>query len=129
MNVILNTGRTVTQGRHVESKGGIAYSRETGSCFMNPLDLLDLGIEEGECIEIRSDCGSVVVRTRLCEDLDRGMIFLPYGPFANIITPAKTHSTGMPDFKDTLVEITPTTREPLSAWDLMEEMGGVRYEG
>ncbi|MDT8358084.1 MAG: molybdopterin dinucleotide binding domain-containing protein, partial [Methanomicrobiaceae archaeon] len=108
MRAIMTSGRTVTQGRHVESKGGVTYSEETSSCHANPVDLLELGIESGECVEVKSDHGSVVLRTIACEEVPRGLIFVPYGPFANHITGTRTHSSGMPDFKHVAVEITPT---------------------
>jgi formylmethanofuran dehydrogenase subunit D len=125
---IFNTGRTVTQGRHVESKGGKAYSEETSACFLNPVDLMELGVDEGEHVEVRSSWGSVVLRAVSSDDQTPGMVFVPYGPYANQIIPGETHSTGMPDFKNIRVEIEYTEKTRKSAWDLMEDLGGVRYD-
>ena len=129
MRAIMTSGRTITQGRHVESKGGVSYSEETSSCFVNPVDLMELGIESGECVELKGDHGSVVLRTVADDEMPQGLIFVPYGPFANHITGTRTHSSGMPDFKHVEVEITPTTDARKSAYDLIEELGGRRYEG
>jgi formylmethanofuran dehydrogenase subunit D len=125
---ILNTGRTVTQGRHVEHKYHHNYFEEASCCFIHPMDLMDLDMEEGEHVEVTSEWGSVVLRTVSCEDLRRGMVFVPMGPFANHIIPPRTHSTGMPDFKSIPVELKYTDRPRPTQWDLMEAIGGKRYE-
>jgi len=125
---ILNTGRTITQGRHVEHKFHQGYAEVASTCFIHPFDLMDLDMEEGEHVEVASAWGSVVLKTESCEDLPRGTIFVPLGPFANHIIPPRTHSTGMPDFKNIPVELTFTERERPTQWDLMEQLGGKRYE-
>jgi formylmethanofuran dehydrogenase subunit D len=127
MKFIFNTGRTVTQGRHIESKGGKAYSEETSSCFIHPVDLMELGVDDGEHIAVTSRWGSVVLKAVASEDQTPGMVFIPYGPFANQIIPGETHSTGMPDFKNVVVEIEYSDEKRKSAWELMEDLGGVRY--
>jgi formylmethanofuran dehydrogenase subunit D len=125
---ILNTGRTVTQGRHVEHKYHLGYFEEVSCCFIHPLDLMDLDMEEGEHVRVISEWGSVVLRAVGCEDLRKGRIFVPMGPFANHIIPPRTHSTGMPDFKNITVELEYTDSERSTQWELMETIGGKRYE-
>jgi formylmethanofuran dehydrogenase subunit D len=129
MRFLLNTGRTITQGKFVEHKTGVGYSQETSTCFINPLDLMDLGAFEGEHVRVTSEWGSVVFRAEVSEEVEPGVVFVPYGPFANHIIPGRTHSTGMPDFKSIPVEIEPTDDKPAHAWDLLEDIGGMRYEG
>ena len=128
MKFILNTGRSIPQGRHVEHKSHQGYFDVASTCFIHPLDLMDLDVENGEHVEVTSEWGSVVLRTASCEDLRRGMIFVPMGPFANHIIPSHTHSTGMPDFKSITVELEYTDAERSTQWDLMETIGGQRYE-
>lgn len=128
MKFLMNTGRSITQGKFVEHKYTIGYAEETSSCFINPLDLMDLEMDEGEHILVESKWGSVVLKSRLSDDIPRGMIFVPYGPFANHIIPSSTHSTGMPDFKTITVEVSYTPETRLATWDLMERIGGLRYE-
>jgi len=45
---VLNTGRSVPQGAAVEHKGTDAYRSVASACFLNPIDLMMLGIENGE---------------------------------------------------------------------------------
>lgn len=128
MRFVMNTGRTITQGRHIESKGGRTYSEETGTCFMHPFDMMGLGIDDRDRVAVTSEWGTIVLTVRESEDLHEGEVFVPYGPFANHITHPDTHSSGMPDYKYVNVEIEPTDLPQKIAWELMEEMGGLRYE-
>ena len=59
MKCILNTGRTVPQGAAVEHKGSDVYRAVTSSCFLNPVDMMVLGIENGARIRITTSIGSV----------------------------------------------------------------------
>ena len=128
MMFILNTGRSIRQGKHIESKFSKGYSDETSACYINPLDLMELNIEEGDNVLIISSEGSVVLKTVSSDEMSKGMIFVAYGPFVNHIIPAVTHGTGMPDFKNIMVKIVPTLEPIKSAPELIEELGGLRYE-
>jgi formylmethanofuran dehydrogenase subunit D len=127
MKFIMNTGRTIRQGKHIESKLGSAYSDETGTCFMHPMDMLALCIDENENVKAFTDVGEVVLSVLIDEGLPEGMVFIPYGRHCNAILPSTTHSTGMPDYKHSIVEIAPTIERRKSAAEMMEEMGGVPY--
>lgn len=128
MKLMMNSGRTVKQGEQLYYKESREYSEQTSLCFIHPFDLLKLGIEGGENVEIETATGKTVFKTVASEDVVPGEIFLPCGPYANFILPPKTHSTGAPDFKTLEVEVRPTDREPVAAWDLLEAEGGTRYD-
>jgi len=128
MRAVLNTGRTISQGIAVEHKGSPAYQAAVSVCHMNPVDLMDLGIEEGAQVVLTSRAGSVVLTTRAAEGINRGEVFVPLGPYANHIISAETHATGMPDFKAEPVDVVPTDEPVRTVWELMESIGGVRYD-
>ena len=128
MKCILNTGRTVPQGAAVEHKGSDAYCAVTSSCFLNPVDMMMLGIENGARLRITTLVGYVVLSARSAEGVTRGEIFVTIGPYANHIISSETHGTGMPDFKSHSVEVEPTEEPILSVGELMEEIGGLRYD-
>ncbi len=128
MRMLMNSGRTYKQGEQLYYKESPEYSEQTSLCFINPIDLFKLEIEEGGNVEIETATGTTVFRTVASYDLVPGEIFLPCGPYANFILPPCTHSTGAPDFKTLEVEIRPTERERVSAWDLLETEGGLRYD-
>ena len=128
MKCILNTGRTVPQGTAVEHKGSDAYRAVASACFLNPVDMMMLGIENGARVGITSPTGHVALIAHSAEGVTRGEIFVTIGPYANHIISSETHGTGMPDFKSQSVDVEPTEEPILSVGELMEEIGGLRYD-
>lgn len=129
MKFILNTGRTIRQGKFIENKLGKGYAEETSQCHIHPLDLLDLGVEEGENILVKSAYGEIVLVAISDEGLPKGMVFVSYGIHCNSIISPCTHGTGMPDFKIHEVEISPTSEQRKTPTEILEQLGGVRYAG
>ncbi len=129
MKFILNTGRTIRQGKFIENKLGQGYAEETSQCHIHPSDLFELGIEEGENILVTSETGDVVLAAVADEGLPKGMVFVSYGIHCNSVISPCTHSTGMPDFKTHEVEIVPTSEHRKTPVELLEQLGGVRYAG
>jgi formylmethanofuran dehydrogenase subunit D len=125
---ILNTGRTVPQGNSVEHKGSDTYQAVASVGFLNPVDMMLLGIEDGARVRITTTTGYVVLSARSAEGVTRGEIFVTIGPYANHIISSETHGTGMPDFKSEYVDVEPTVEPVRSVWELMEEIGGLRYD-
>jgi formylmethanofuran dehydrogenase subunit D len=125
---ILNTGRTVHQGTSVEDKGSDAYRAVASAGFLNPVDMMVLGIEDGARVRITSPSGHVILTARSAEGITRGEIFVPIGPYANHIISSETHGTGMPDFKSQPVDVEPTKEPIRSVGELMEEIGGLRFD-
>ncbi len=128
MKCILNTGRTVPQGASVEHKGSDEYQAVASVGFLNPVDMMMLGIENGARIRITTPTGNTVLTARSAEGVSRGEIFMTTGPFANHVISSETHGTGMPDFKSQFVEVEPTMEPVKSVGELMEEIGGLRYD-
>jgi formylmethanofuran dehydrogenase subunit D len=127
MTFILSSGRTISQGAFVEHKLSQGYRNATSTLFIHPMDLFELGIESGDRVRVTSAYGSVVLTTEETVDLKEKCVFITLGPFANAITGGYTHATGMPDYKNIIVEIEPTDDPILNVWDLMEMVGGLRY--
>jgi len=128
MTFLMITGRTVNQGVTVEKKTSAAYAEETSTCFMHEFDMLELGLADQDTVMLTGVCGTVVMRAVASDEVEMGTVFVPYGPYANHIIAADTHSTGMPDFKSHEVEIEPTDEEPKSVHGLMEDLGGLAYD-
>lgn len=128
MKFLLNTGRTIKQGSYVERKNAPSYLEEASSIHMNPVDMLELMVEEGDRVRVRGDSGEVVMTVRPDQGLVRGRVFCSLGPYANRIISAETHGTGMPDFKVTPVSIEPTSDPVMEVGALMSLCGGVPYE-
>jgi len=128
MKFVMNTGRTIRQGKFIEAKMKSGYGAETSTCYMHPIDLMDLGIEEGDHVLLTTEVGSVVLHVVAEINQPPGGIFVPLGPYANYIIPSGTHGTGMPDFKDIHVSLVPTEEPVVTTRDLITSLGGVCYE-
>ena len=129
MNFILLTGRTWMQGAAMEGPGkrSSEYQTACAVCYFDPEDLKTLGVEDGNNIEITREGRSVVVTARLSEDAPhKGKVFVPLGPWANILVDADTGGTGMPMYKGLSVEISSTTAKPVLTVDdlLKAHLGG-----
>ncbi|MCQ8894612.1 MAG: molybdopterin dinucleotide-binding protein [Methanolinea sp.] len=128
MDFLMTTGRTIRQGSYVERKNTPSYRDEASCIRMNPVDMLELLVEEGDAVRVTGNGSSVVMRTKPDPMLPRGLVFVCLGPYANVLASPWTHGTGMPDFKTMPVSIEPTTDAPLPVSALMKECGGVPYE-
>jgi formylmethanofuran dehydrogenase subunit D len=127
MRFTLFSGRTIRQGNAVESKLSPEYRDATSVLSMTPFDMMDAGLEEGNTALVKGPGGQVVLTVRADEHLPAGYVFLPYGPYANHLTQAETHATGMPDYKAVAVEVEPADGEPPTVWELMRDLGGVPH--
>jgi formylmethanofuran dehydrogenase subunit D len=97
-------------------------------CFLNTVDMMMLGIENGARVMITSPTGHVILSARVAEGVKQGEIFVAIGPYANHIISSETHGTGMPDFKSQYVDVEVTEEPVRSVGELMEEIGGLRYD-
>ena len=107
MKAILVTGRSLGQGMGLElGKFSETYYRSGTACEMNPEDMEELGLESGGFVKVTSDGGDVVLRAvEAVEEVPPGIIFIPYGPWVNLIMRSETHGTGMPSYKGIDVEV------------------------
>jgi len=115
LNLTLLTGRTIEQGVGKESgKGTKEYFDSTTMCYMDETDMNKLGLKNKDHILVSTDEGSVVLRAiRHPRGAMPGLIYIPYGPWANAICSSKTSSIGMPSFKGTPVEVKPARDQPI----------------
>ena len=109
LKVSLLTGRTIRQGQGKEyGKLSERYWKSVAICEIDPEDMKHLGLKEGQNIKITTDYGSVIVRAvKSLRAPHQGAVFVPYGPWINVVVNPKTHGTGMPSFKGIPVTITP----------------------
>jgi len=129
MRVIINTGRTVVQGSHVDGKNSKEYSGEASLIRMNPVDMMKLGVESGEHVCASADGVSLTLKVIEDATLEEGAAFLPLGPYANHLVSGITHGTGMPDFKQIHADLKPSDQKVLTVAELMQQLGGVPYAG
>ena len=124
LRVTLLTGRTIEQGVGKErGKASKEYMESVPVCYMDPEDLKKLGIKEKINVQVSTDYGSVVVKAiKSLRGPHPGVIFIPYGPWANVVVNPDTHGIGMPSFKGISAEVEPAPDKPLlSLEELLKE--------
>jgi formylmethanofuran dehydrogenase subunit D len=115
LKVTLVTGRTIEQGVGKEhGKSSEEYVESVTVCYMDPEDMKKLGIKENTNILVSTEFGSVVVKAvKSIRTPHPGIVFIPYGPWANVVVDPETHSIGMPSFKGIPAEVEPALDKPI----------------
>ena len=115
LNLILLTGRTIEQGVGKESgKSTDLYFQSTTMVYMDEADMNKLNLRNDDHVLLSTDEGSVVLRAvKHPRGAMPGLVYIPYGPWANAICSTKTTSIGMPSFKGTPVEVKPALDQPI----------------
>ncbi|HLF58072.1 MAG TPA: molybdopterin dinucleotide binding domain-containing protein [Alphaproteobacteria bacterium] len=110
--MLLIAGRTSKQGTSLNvGKLKDEYREVTSTVEMNALDMVRLGLKEGDKVRLRSPIGETVAscKSRKPEDLPAGMLFMAYGPPSGQLMAGDTAGTGMPISKNLVVEVTPVS--------------------
>jgi len=115
LRVTLLTGRTIEQGVGKErGKASKEYVESVSVCYIDPEDLKRLGIKEKSNVLVSTEYGSVVVKAmKSLRGPHPSVIYIPYGPWANVIVNPETHGIGMPSLKGIPAQIEPAPDKPL----------------
>ena len=106
IEVTLISGRTADQGASLEiGKTSDEYRESVAIIELSKKDAEELGLADGDPVEVKTDYGSVIVKSKISEKLDPGLSFMPYGPWVNQVIGSETQGTGMPDYKGVQVSI------------------------
>jgi len=127
LRVTLLTGRTIEQGVGKErGKASKEYVESVSVCYIDPEDLKRLGVKEKTNVKVSTDYGSVVVKAlKSLRAPHPSIIFIPYGPWANVIVNPETHGIGMPSFKGIPAEVEPAPDKPvLNLEELLRQQFG-----
>lgn len=128
LRVTLLTGRTIEQGVAKErGKFSEEYMESVSVCYVDPEDLKKLGVKEKTNVLVSTDQGSVVVEAlKSLRGPHPGVVFVPYGPWANVVVDPETHGVGMPSLKGIPAEVEPAPDKPvLSLEELLREQFGM----
>ena len=115
IKVILITGRSLDQGISKElGKFSKEYMEKVAICELDPEDLKSLGISPGQNVKVKTKYGEVIIKAiESTQAPHKGIAFIPYGPWASILMPPATESTGMPSLKGVEATIEPATDEEI----------------
>jgi len=109
LRVTLLTGRTIEQGVAKElGKASHEYFEACSMVYLDGEDMKKLGLKEGGNVLVTTPNGSVVLKAiKYPRGPTPGLIYIPYGPWANAICSDVTTTIGMPSFKGTPAEVEP----------------------
>jgi len=127
LKVTLVSGRSLGQGRSkVIGKFSEEYFRSVAVCELDPEDIKSLGISPGQNVIITTKTGSVAVKYAIASQSPRrGIIFMPYGLWVNMLIPTETYGTGMPSMKGIEAEVAGAPDEKLmDLRDLVKSLAG-----
>lgn len=127
LHVTLLTGRTIEQGVGKEQgKSSKEYFDACSMCYMDAEDMRKLGVKNNTNILVTTPNGSVVLKAVIySRGSTPGLIYIPYGPWANAICSDKTTSIGMPSFKGTPADVEPAKdKQVLSMAELLKSEFG-----
>jgi formylmethanofuran dehydrogenase subunit D len=115
LRVTLLTGRTIEQGVGKEQgKSSKDYMESVAVCFIDPQDLKRLRIKDKTNVCVSTQNGSVVLKgVKSQRGPHTGIIFLPYGPWANVVVDPETDNIGMPSLKGIPADIEPAPEKPV----------------
>jgi len=127
LHVTLLTGRTIEQGVGKEyGKASIEYYDACSMCYMDSDDMKKLGVRSNTNIEVTTPIGSVILKAvKYPRGPTPGLIYIPYGPWANAICSDATTSIGMPSFKGTPADVEAAPNKKILTLEelLMSEFG------
>ena len=115
LHVTLLTGRTIEQGVGKEyGKASHDYFEACSMVYMDADEMKNQGIKNGTNVLVTTPNGSVVLKAiKYPRGPTPGLIYIPYGPWANAICSDATSSIGMPSFKGTPAEVEPAPDKPV----------------
>ncbi|MCQ4336880.1 MAG: formate dehydrogenase subunit alpha, partial [Sulfolobales archaeon] len=105
--LVLITGRVVT---HYNTDSLSRYMGDIEEAiYLNPEDMKELGIREGQEVLVRSQCGEARVKARKMEGLKRGFAFMPNSMDSvnYVVCDVLDPETRIPLYKSTAVTVTP----------------------
>ncbi len=123
MTVTLISGRTAKQGIGLEEgKLSKSYTESVNHIQICPDDAEKINLQTGDHVKVATDYGSVTVNWVPGEGLGSGLVFFPYGPWANQVYASSTSSTGMPIMKGIPATIEPSDEKVYSIQEIVEKL-------
>jgi formate dehydrogenase major subunit len=114
--LILTTGRTLSQynvGAQTRRTANVVWHEED-VLEIHPHDAEQRGIKDGGTVEVASRAGQVVLRARVTDRIQTGVVYTTFhhpDTGTNVVTTENSDwATSCPEYKVTAVEVTPVNR-------------------
>jgi formylmethanofuran dehydrogenase subunit D len=121
------SGRTLAQGAGCENKMSPDFFNAAAVCHLSEKDFKSMGLSEGMNVLLKNEFGQVVLTAKADGGLPEKMIFIPMGPWANVLVGKETGGCGTPHFKGLEVEVAATASPVLNIRELFSGMGVSGY--
>jgi len=132
LELMLNTGSDIYQGA-CKKRGSTLkdeYRKVSGVAYMDPKDMAKLGVANWEPVLVKNEWGEVVVYAAHSRDAPHeGAIFIPKGPWANIVVSPDTYCCCDPTYKGVMCTVEKTDKDVLLMADLMRSFYKKYVEG
>jgi formylmethanofuran dehydrogenase subunit D len=101
VKVTVISGRSLSQARSRElGKFSEEYSRSVAVCELDPDDMKELGVLDGDHVRVKTEFGEVILRASVSRQAPHKRVaFIPYGAWASMLFGTATHTSGMPTLK------------------------------
>ena len=121
LDVLVNTGRTIDQGRGKEmGKTSEVYRNDVSQVQIDPEDMKKMGLRRNSIVKLTTDFGSVILRAvKSIRGPHPNMVFIAYGPYASMVSDPETHGSGMPSLKGMKGTLEPAPKQKVLT---MEEL-------
>jgi formylmethanofuran dehydrogenase subunit D len=126
VKAIMISGRTLGQGAACESKMSPEFFRATSVCSVSEEDYKSLGLLQGKNVQISNGFGQAVLSAHADPGLPPGLVFIPMGPWANVLVGPDTGGCGTPHFKGVEVDVEATDAHVLEIKELFCDIGGAK---
>ena len=122
MKAIMISGRTLSQGASCEQKMSIEFLKAVSVCHLSEENYRLLDLCEGKNVLLKNEFGEAVLTPKMDVGLPNDMVFIPMGPWANILVGKDTGGCGTPQFKGLEVDVAATDSHVLDIRDLFKPL-------
>lgn len=122
MKAIMISGRTLAQGAGCECKMSPDFFKAVSVCSLSEEDYRNLGLSDEKNVILRNEFGSAVFSARIDAGLPPGIVFIPMGPWANVLVGPDTGGCGTPQFKGVEVDVFATDLSVQDIHDLFRDI-------
>jgi formylmethanofuran dehydrogenase subunit D len=98
---------------------GEAYQNKAAVAHLSPADVKRLQIKDGDCVELTSESGSVVVAAESDSDCQEGMGHMPLSLYSNRLAAYDLSRPPLPNLRMIQVRVSPTGKEVTPVEDLL----------
>ncbi len=123
LKLVLNTGSSMKQGKVMRSDKKLSddYQKSAAICMLHPSNLNKLGIKENDNVKLKTSEGSIVLKAVASKSCPEDSVFVPKGPWVNLVIGTKTQQTGSPPYKGMEVEVEATSDKIPSIGEILQK--------